>query len=269
MHLPLLKRRQISWTWAGGLVCCRWVGGGILSGRGTSQSMGGLGCGDSELLYDHLVSKTSTRPRSVVIQWMLHYRRSGFECEILLIANYVFLHKTHQKNHRKKKTQWILHVTTPLLRACSLAIPNVHALTALSISRVLNLLACLYVQLSIVEDEYSSILQANCQPANTIANVKPSITVARAVYSILLIAHPTCSLTSHTSIAKIEGVAFSFGHSQSLEWQSGLYVYTCSYSTIRNRLTTHSKPDLQYIDGVRDGPIQVFLGQGLPPYCLS
>ena len=126
----------------------------------------------------------------------------------------------------------MLHVTTPLLRACSLAIPNMHPL---STSRVLDLLACMYVQ-----HESSSILQANCQPANTIANTKPSATVARAVwYSI--IAHPTCSLTSHTSIAKIEGVAFSFGYSQSLESQSGLY------STIRNRLTTHSKPDLRYI----------------------
>ena len=50
-------------------------------------------------------------------------------------------------------------------------------------------------------------------------------------YGILLIAHPTCSFTSHTSIAKIEGVAFSFSYLQSLESQSGLY------STIHNRLT--------------------------------
>ena len=76
----------------------------------------------------------------------------------------------------------MLHVTTPLLRACSLAIPNMHVL---SISRVLDLLACMYVQLSIVENESSSILQANCQPANNIANAKPSATVAQAVwYSI-------------------------------------------------------------------------------------
>ena len=78
----------------------------------------------------------------------------------------------------------MLHVTTPLLRACSLAIPipNMHAL---SMSRVLDLLVCMYEQLSIVENESSSILQANCQPANIIAYAKPSATVARAVwYSI-------------------------------------------------------------------------------------
>ena len=48
-------------------------------------------------------------------------------------------------------------------------------------------------------------------------------------------------LTSLTSIAKIEVVAFSFGYSQLLESQSG------SYSTIRNCLTTYSKPDLRNI----------------------
>ena len=128
---------------------------------------------------------------------------------------------------------------TPLAQARMLARDRNFNMHVLSISCMFDLLACMYVQLSIVENESSSILQANCQPANTIANTKPSATVARAVwYSI--IAHPTCSLTSHTSIAKIEGVAFSFGYSQSLESQSGLY------STIRNRLTTHSKPDLRY-----------------------
>ena len=70
----------------------------------------------------------------------------------------------------------MLHVTTPLLRTCLLAIPNMHTL---SISHMLDLLACMYVQLSIVENESSSNLQASCQPANTpIANTKPSATVA-------------------------------------------------------------------------------------------
>ena len=41
-------------------------------------------------------------------------------------------------------------------------------------------------------------------------------------------------------LAKIEGVACPLGNSQSFESQSGLYT------TIRNRLTTHSKPNLQY-----------------------
>ena len=106
----------------------------------------------------------------------------------------------------------------------------------LSISHVLDLLACMYVQLSIVKNESSSILQANCQLANTIINAKPSATIAQAVWHS--ITHPTSSLISHTSIAKIEGVAFSLGHLQSLESQSGLY------NTICNHLTTHSKHNL-------------------------
>ena len=51
----------------------------------------------------------------------------------------------------------------------------------IDITRVRSTLACMYVQLSIVEKE-SSILQANCQPANTIANAKPNTTIAQAVY---------------------------------------------------------------------------------------
>ena len=45
-----------------------------------------------------------------------------------------------------------------------------------------------------------------------------------------------------TPLAKVghEGVACPLSNSQSLESQSGLY------STIRNRLTTHSKPDVRY-----------------------
>ena len=43
-----------------------------------------------------------------------------------------------------------------------------------------------------------------------------------------------------TPLAKVEGVACLHGSSQSLESQSSFY------STIRNHLTTHSKPNLQY-----------------------
>ena len=46
------------------------------------------------------------------------------------------------------------------------------------ISHILDLLACMYLQLSIVKNDFSLILQANCQPANmqpsaTIANLTP------------------------------------------------------------------------------------------------
>ena len=136
-----------------------------------------------------------------------------------------FYTRRNQKNHSKKNMQWIrLRVTTPLLLKCVLAIANMHAF---SISRMFDLLACMSVQLLIVEIE-PLILQTNYQPANT----QPSATVAPvARYSI--------NSPPHTSTANIDGVAFSFGNSQSLELQTGLY------STIRNRLTTHSKPNLR------------------------
>ena len=64
---------------------------------------------------------------------------------------------------------------TPFAQARVLAIANIHAFL---ISCVFDLLACMYmyVQLSIVKNKFSLILQAhaNCQPANT----QPSATVA-------------------------------------------------------------------------------------------
>ena len=94
---------------------------------------------------------------------LIKYRRSDFECKILLIVNCEFLYKMQSKESQEKNKQWMLHVTTPLLRACSFVIANMHAL---STSCVFNLLACMYVQLSIVKNE-SSILQASCWSANT------------------------------------------------------------------------------------------------------
>ena len=141
-----------------------------------------------------------------------------------MIANCEFLYKTQSK-------EYAMNITcdhNPFTQTHMLAHDCKHV-------RVIDLLACMYVQLSIVENE-SFLILSNYQPANTIA--KPSTTVAQAVwYSIN--SHPTCSLTSHTSIAKIEGVTLLFGDLQSLELQSG------SYSTIRNRLTRYSKPNLQ------------------------
>ena len=66
-------------------------------------------------------------------------------------------------------------MTTPLLLKCALAIVNMYAFL---ISRVFDLLACMYVQLSVVENVFSSILQANCQPANT----QLSTTISQAVW---------------------------------------------------------------------------------------
>ena len=40
----------------------------------TNHSMGGLDCGDSELLHYHLANKTSTDRWSVLARWMLYYK---------------------------------------------------------------------------------------------------------------------------------------------------------------------------------------------------
>ena len=83
------------------------------------------------------------------------------------------------KRRNQKNMQWIIfHVLRPFRSSLHAAIANMHAL---SISHVFDILACMYVQLSIVKNESSSILQANCRPANT----EPSATVTRRVwYSI-------------------------------------------------------------------------------------
>ena len=105
--------------------------------------------------------------------------------------------------------------------AC-LAIINVHISRSPTYSIYLDNYSCRSLRIS--------FNQANYQPTN----IQPS--TARVVWSST--AHPTCSLTSHTSTAKMEGVAFLFGNPQSLESQSGYHLY----STIHNYcLTTHSK----------------------------
>ena len=70
-------------------------------------------------------------------------------------------------------------MTTPLLLKRMLVIANMHAFL---ISRMFDLLACIYVQLLIVENE-PLILQVNCtcQPANT----QLSTTVTPVVWYIL------------------------------------------------------------------------------------
>ena len=121
---------------------------------------------------------------TVIAGWRRVYRRLGFECEILLITNCEFLYKTQWKESQEKEYA-MNNVTcdhTPFARV--LTCDRKHA-RVIDISRMFDLLEYMYVQLSIVENESSLILQASCQPANTIANAKPSTTVARAVwYSI-------------------------------------------------------------------------------------
>ena len=137
-----------------------------------------------------------------------------------MIVNCKFLYKTRSKELQQKEYAMNNNITcdhTPFAQARMLERSRLQTCTH-SRSRVFDLLSCMYVQRSIVKNESSSILQANCRPAN-----HPAKCNWLEQYGILLIAHPTFSLTSHTSIAKIEGVAFSFGNLQSLELQSGLY----------------------------------------------
>ena len=95
---------------------------------------------------------------------------------LLRIAS--FYARRNQKNCRKKNTQWIIvHIPRPFCSSVHAAIANMHAL---SISRVFDILTYMYIQLSIVENESSSILQANCRPANT----EPSATVTQTVYMV-------------------------------------------------------------------------------------
>ena len=70
------------------------------------------------------------------------YYKSGFECEILLIANCEFLYKTQSK-------EYAMNITcghNPFTQTHVLAHDRKHV-------RVIDLLACMYVQLSIVENE--------------------------------------------------------------------------------------------------------------------
>ena len=84
-----------------------------------------------------------------------------------------------QESQEKEYAMNITRDHTPFAQVCVLARDRKHAC-------VIDLLACMYVQLLIIENESSSVLQANCQPANT----KPSATVTRAVwYSINSLPH--------------------------------------------------------------------------------
>ena len=83
------------------------------------------------------------------------YRRPGFDCEILLIANCEFFYNSQSKESQEKEY----------------AVTRDHA--PFVQTRVFN-----HVQLPIVEmsiRRYSSIFQVNSQPANT----QPSATVAK------------------------------------------------------------------------------------------
>ena len=85
------------------------------------------------------------------------YRRSGFECDILLIANCEFLHKTQSKESQEKEYAMnnATRDHTPLARvlACD---PKCACVIDITRARSTCMLVCT-AQLSIVEDESSSI----------------------------------------------------------------------------------------------------------------
>ena len=126
--------------------------------------------------------------KSSVLFWQTircyNYRRLGFECEIDLTANCEFYTRRDQKNRRKKNTQWImLHVTTPLLHACSFVIDPKHA-CVIDITHARS--TCMHVrQLSIVENESSFNSSSKLSTCQHHSQCQAKRTIARAVwYSI-------------------------------------------------------------------------------------
>ena len=96
------------------------------------------------------------------------YRRSGIECEILLIANCKFLYKT-----QSQEKEYAMNITcdhTPLLKsACSSTRDHKHARV---LDRVFDVLTCMYIQLSIVFDSSSQLLS---QAATVIKKSTPLV----------------------------------------------------------------------------------------------
>ena len=79
---------------------------------------------------------------------MLHYRRSGFECEILLIANCEFLHKTQSKESQEKENAMnITRDHTPLV--CVLTCDPKRA----RVNRIINITrarsTCMFVRTAV------------------------------------------------------------------------------------------------------------------------
>ena len=86
-------------------------------------------------------------------------RRSGFECKILLIVNYEFLYKTQSKESREK--EYAMNNITLDHTPFSSAYAGSQSQTFTpSRSHACSIATCMHVhvQLSIVENESSSIL---------------------------------------------------------------------------------------------------------------
>ena len=169
----------------------------------------------------------------MVLSVKYYYRRPGFECEILLIMNCEFLYETQSKESQEK--EYAMNITrehTPFVKCTCVCSGSDCKHTRVLILHMFDLLAhsCRSSRKRFINS--SSQLSTYQHPAKCNCG---SSSINSPPHNVI------CSITSHASIAKIEGVAFPFGNSQSLESQSGLY------STIRNRLTMHSKPDLWYI----------------------
>ena len=142
-----------------------------------------------------------------------NYRRSGFECKILLIVNCEFLYKTQSKETWEKEYAMnIILDHTPFSSAYAGSWSQTFTPSRSHACSIATFI-CMYTY------SYRLNLLRFFKPTVNL----PSATVAWSIVcGILLTAHPTCSLTSHTYMANIEDVAFSFGNSQSLESQSGL-----------------------------------------------
>ena len=114
------------------------------------------------------------------------YRRSGFECAILLIANCEFLHKTQSKKSQKKEYA-MNNVTRDHTPFAHVLACDPKQACVIDITRAWS--TCMHARTAVNRREWV-FFDSSSQPANTIANAKPSATVTQAVcYSINIPPH--------------------------------------------------------------------------------
>ena len=168
--------------------------------------------------------------------------RTGFDCEILSIANCKFLDTSQSKESQEEEYPTIiLHMTLPFLLKRS---TRVH----------ICMVQYYHIQLSIIEMSIHqcfrsklnllTLSQVQLLP-NVLREVNQAVTAAlerkelgTKPSKVHATSESTC-LSCLRIVLLLEGLACSLGSSQSLESQF------CLYSTIRNHLTTQSKPVLQ------------------------
>ena len=158
---------------------------------------------------------------SLCIMWGLQssYRRSDFNCEILLIANCKFFHNSQSKESQVK--EYAMNITRNHTPSARQALDQSSACTFAHRAR------CLAVEIQISRRQYFK-LTVNLQLSPTWralvshSDYKQSCRSIDHANSILIASLTAC----HTLPMPMgEGVACPLGNSQSLKSQSGLYIH--------------------------------------------